>query len=117
MKLATTVKTILQHLTRDAPIAGPVIKGIEREIEKFFSPNNPVFLNQGAKGRKASRGPLVRAVQSRLNELDAELVVDEIYGPNTFAAVVLFQTKNGVTPDGICGTETLQLLFPPESVS
>ena len=117
MKFAKTVTAILRQLTHEAPVARPIVKGIEREIEKFFSPNNPVFLNQGGKGRKASRGPLVRAVQSRLNELGAELVVDEIYGPNTFAAVVLFQTKNGVSPDGICGAETLQALFVPESVS
>lgn len=60
---------------------------------------------------QGARGPSVRTLQARLNELDLGPVdVDGVYGPSTEAAVVAFQRQHGVFADGMAGPQTLRLL-------
>lgn len=53
------------------------------------------------------RGPDVEKVQSRLKQWGYYSgAVDGVFGQGTKDAVVLFQKRNGITPDGIVGTDT-----------
>lgn len=56
------------------------------------------------------RGPDVRQLQEKLNERGAGLVVDDIFGRNTQAAVMAFQAANGLEVDGLVGRETWRAL-------
>jgi hypothetical protein len=56
------------------------------------------------------RGPEVRKLQEKLNELGAGLVVDGNFGPFTQAAVMSFQAKHGLEVDGIVGPRTWAVL-------
>jgi peptidoglycan hydrolase-like protein with peptidoglycan-binding domain len=55
---------------------------------------------------------LTKRIQIKLNELGAkpQLVEDGAYGRNTKAAVVAYQEKNGLEPDGWAGPLTLAKL-------
>ncbi|WP_265558866.1 GH25 family lysozyme [Streptomyces hygroscopicus] len=52
---------------------------------------------------EGDRGPAVEAVQAELNAHGARLPVDGHFGIGTRNAVVAFQTRNHLTPDGIVG--------------
>ena len=55
-----------------------------------------------------SRGDEVRRVQQKLRQwgyYDGE--IDGVYGQDTYDAVVYFQRKNGLTADGVAGSDTL----------
>lgn len=52
------------------------------------------------------RGPDVVKLQNALNALGETLVADGVFGPGTRAAVVSFQARNGLVPDGVVGTAT-----------
>lgn len=52
------------------------------------------------------RGPEVVALQERLNQLDTNLSVDGVFGTGTRAAVVAFQARSGLRPDGVVGPQT-----------
>lgn len=56
------------------------------------------------------RGQQVRKLQEKLNEKGADLTADGIFGPGTHAAVVAFQARSGLTPDGIVGRRTREAL-------
>lgn len=61
--------------------------------------------------RYGSSGEEVKQIQKKLKDwgyYDGE--VDGIYGSKTFSAVKKFQSKNGLTVDGIAGTKTLEAL-------
>ena len=60
-----------------------------------------------ASGTKSSD---VIALQQRLNELGYGLAVDGSYGPATKAAVMDYQSKNGLAVDGIVGVNTRNAL-------
>ena len=58
-----------------------------------------------------SRGEQVRQVQQKLRQWDYyDGEIDGIFGQATYEAVVRFQRKNGLTPDGVVGTQTLSAL-------
>jgi Putative peptidoglycan binding domain/D-alanyl-D-alanine carboxypeptidase len=59
------------------------------------------------------RGPEVAAVQRRLNERGAGLTIDGAFGLATRAAVVAFQARNELTPDGVVGQRTRAALGLP----
>ncbi len=68
---------------------------------KLF-PNIEIFLV-----KVGSRGQDVKDVQYILRKWDYfKGPIDGVFGPNTKAAVVKFQKKNGLTPDGIVGDKT-----------
>lgn len=61
--------------------------------------------------RWGSRGPTVVEIQRRLKNWGYyNGNVDGIYGYRTYSAVVKFQRKNGLSPDGIVGRQTLAAL-------
>lgn len=59
-----------------------------------------------------SRGEMVRQIQKALCGAGLKVMQDGIYGQNTKEAVIIFQMKNGLTPDGIVGAATLAKLIP-----
>ena len=64
-------------------------------------------LNTNQTIRKGSKGPLVAEVQEKLGIAPA----DGIFGPGTERHVKNWQTKNGLTADGIVGPKTLGKLL------
>ena len=61
-----------------------------------------------ALSKMGSTGSEVSKIQSRLKQWGYyDGVVDGIYGTKTRDAVIKFQKKNGLTPDGIAGSKTL----------
>ncbi len=65
-----------------------------------------------------SRGEEVKKIQTKLKNWGYYSgSVDGIYGSKTFEAVKKFQRKNGLTVDGIAGTNTLNALGIPSSNS
>jgi hypothetical protein len=57
------------------------------------------------------RGPEVVALQRRLNEVEgSDLVADGIFGVGTRAAVIAFQARRGLQPDGVVGPKTKEAL-------
>ena len=58
------------------------------------------FINTG------DRGPEVVALQKALNAKGEDLETDGIFGPGTRAAVVAFQARHGLVPDGVVGPAT-----------
>lgn len=53
-----------------------------------------------------SRGNDARWLQVELNRHGYKLIVDGIIGPKSLEALIDFQKKNNLVPDGICGTLT-----------
>ena len=71
-----------------------------------------------ALSKMGSTGSEVRAIQTRLKEWGYYSgTVDGIYGTGTKNAVISFQKKNGLTPDGIAGKKTLAAIGISSSVS
>ena len=61
--------------------------------------------------KQGSRGSDVTALQKKLNSLGYGLSEDGIYGSKTAAAVADYQSKNGLSVDGIVGTQTSNSLY------
>lgn len=67
--------------------------------------------NTIALSRYGSRGAEVSQIQTKLKRWGYyNGNVDGIYGSQTLAAVKYFQRSNGLTPDGIAGTQTLNAM-------
>ena len=63
-------------------------------------------------------GEEVRQIQTKLKNWGYYTgAVDGLFGPSTRDAVVSFQKKNGLTPDGICGTKTLAAIAARERIA
>ena len=59
--------------------------------------------------KQGSTGEVVRTVQTKLKRWGYYSgPVDGIFGSKTKAAVVYFQRRNGLTPDGIVGSRSLK---------
>ena len=68
--------------------------------------------------KKGSDGSGVVAIQKRLKELGFFTGTSTgYYGTATVAAVKTFQSKNGLSADGVCGTNTMNKLFSTSAVS
>ncbi|MBR4081524.1 MAG: peptidoglycan-binding protein [Clostridia bacterium] len=62
--------------------------------------------------RSGMEGDDVKEVQKRLKELKYyNKSIDGKYGSGTISAVKAFQTRAGLTADGVCGTNTIKKLF------
>ncbi len=62
--------------------------------------------------RRGASGGDVRELQSLLNRRGANLDMDGGFGPATFAAVVAFQRRSQLRPDGLVGAMTWAALLP-----
>lgn len=60
-----------------------------------------------------SKGTAVKDLQTKLNANGYKLVADGIFGKLTLAAVKDYQTKNGLTADGIVGSAMMEKLNAP----
>ena len=60
--------------------------------------------------RLNSKGNDARWLQYELNRYGYKLIVDGIIGDKSILALVDFQTKHGLEPDGICGPKTRAVL-------
>jgi hypothetical protein len=56
------------------------------------------------------RGQQVKKLQEALNARGEDLIADGVFGPSTHAAVVAFQARSGLTPDGVVGQQTRRAL-------
>ena len=62
---------------------------------------------------EGDRGPYIELIQSTLKKLGFYFgKIDGVFGTKTKDAVIKFQRKFGLDPDGIVGTETLDRMFP-----
>ena len=68
--------------------------------------------------KKGSSGSDVLTLQTSLKQLGFDPNgVDGIYGPGTEAAIIAFQKAKGLTPDGICGPNTMAALQSSAAVA
>jgi len=94
-----------------------VLSKINQDKLNGFIPTNNYYagLDSGTKIllQIGSRNEYVKDLQNRLIELGEKPgKPDGIFGKNTKQAVVNFQNKNDLKPDGIVGAKTLEKLFP-----
>lgn len=61
--------------------------------------------------RKGAKGPAVQTMQGRLNAHGDNIKVDGDFGPATEVALRLFQRRNGLVDDGICGAASWAALL------
>lgn len=80
----------------------------------YHPATNPNFLKLGSSGDAVAR------LQAVLNSLGYDVgTVDGFYGPSTEAAVIHYQSDNGLPADGIAGEQTLGnigILFEPSII-
>jgi peptidoglycan L-alanyl-D-glutamate endopeptidase CwlK len=68
--------------------------------------------------KRGSTGPDVLTLQTSLKQLGFDPNgVDGVFGPGTQAAVIAFQKAKGLTPDGICGPNTMAALQSSAAVA
>ena len=82
-------------------------------VSSIFISYNVFFRNDEvfALSKYGSRGEEVRTIQTKLKRWGYyKGNVDGIYGSQTLEAVKYFQRKNGLTVDGIAGTNTLKAM-------
>ena len=99
----------------DDGVAGP------ETLKALYSSNaakssSPVA-SVGVKLQTGSEGDAVRALQKRLKTLGYLTgTPDGSYGEKTKAAVIAFQTNNGLKVDGIAGTSTLDAIYSQNAI-
>ncbi|WP_053221564.1 peptidoglycan-binding domain-containing protein [Limnoraphis robusta] len=64
--------------------------------------------------KAGNTGDSVRELQTRLNNIEANLGIDGVFGPKTVAAVKQFQSKFGLVADGIVGPKTWREILKQE---
>ncbi len=85
--------------------------GLTSYITKKIEKNDTEEIAVETLSRYGSRGDEVRTIQNKLKRWGYYTGnVDGIYGSKTVEAVKYFQRKNGLTVDGIAGTNTLKAL-------
>lgn len=101
-----------RNLEQDGVVGKLTVAALKDAMEPDGSPqeSEPVVVEDlpslkfGAQD-SATRGT-VAYLQRRLNTLGAELVIDGEFGSKTKQAVMAFQTKEGLTADGVVGPVT-----------
>lgn len=95
-----------------------LIKGLQKELNKQYNARLVVDGIFGENTKRCcptiqatSRGNISWLIQAKLICLGYSLSLDSIYGQKTKKVITQFQSKNGLTPDGICGKNTFEKLF------
>lgn len=84
--------------------------------------STPTPVNTGLCGgtntwQQGSSGDCVKLIQKRLSDLGYDPgPIDGIYGEKTYNAVKVFESKNGMTVDGVVDTRTWSMLFSADPV-
>lgn len=79
-------------------------------ISKIASTNPEDYVNEPLL-KWGSRGESVKRLQNALNSLmQAGLIVDGVFGENTYNAVIAFQASKGLKQDGVVGKNTYAAL-------
>ena len=106
----------------------PTIGEVQREMSLTPTPLPPApdtvrAVDVGAELQKeptlrnGSQGEKVWKLQERLQALGYyKDAVDGQFGPGTREAVVAFQQKNGLDPDGMAGDETQKVLYSDDAI-
>lgn len=91
-------------------ISGPIAGNTPAEPE--VDPNAPVYGKPERTLRYGMKGLDVKYTMQRLYDLGFyNKKADEHFGSGMLTAVKAFQRKNSLTPDGILGTKSLEVLF------
>ena len=120
MMVRFIIKHNLVHLLNNADWAGfarayngPNFRkfGYDKQLAKWFNfysrGQYPVVDPHAGMTKMGSKGARPREIQSLLVRTGETLKVDGDFGPSTRKAVSDFQTKNGLTVDGVVGPETM----------
>ena len=76
------------------------------------TPNTPPATTAASSTpRNGHTGAAIQSAQEQLNRKGARLTVDGHYGDRTQSAVRSFQKANGLTADGVIGSETWVRLY------
>lgn len=99
-------------------INGALIIDLQKELNKQFNANLKVdgyfgenTLKKCINVSRGATGNITRIIQKRLKELGYKLIVDGIFGNETYKAITLLQKKYNLKTDGIVGKETWKALF------
>ena len=100
---------------RDAGLLGPVSKSRKETIASAVS--RPTITSSTSHDRsmldflqKGDKGPNVVKLQNALKSQNYNITSDGRFGMNTEAALIDFQRKHGLTPNGIVGLKTALFL-------
>lgn len=95
-----------------------LVKALQTEFNNLYNSGLVVDGIFGVKTKSAcrnikngTRGNIIYLIQAMLICKGYDLVLDGIFGNNTLSAVKDFQSKNGLTVDGIVGKNTFTKLF------
>lgn len=95
-----------------------LVKGLQTELNKQFGSNLAVdgifgtnTYNACINVRKGAEGNITYLIQAMLVCHSFDIDVDGIFGPATENAVKDFQSRNGLSVDGIVGKNTFNKLF------
>ena len=112
-------------ITKVRKVAGPFAPLLE-QIGGMWFPNAKPELHIAAVVMTSFDPSVAKWIQGSMNLLvtpSPNLTVDGIYGPKTRAAVTVFETQQGLTPDGWAGRivqgviDTLMAKLQPQAAS
>lgn len=95
-------------LIRALQIELNMLYGAGLTVDGIFGPRTKAAIRNLSQG---SRGNLVWILQSALFVKGFETTIDSIFGSNTTGQVRAFQTANGLSADGIAGSNTFEALM------
>lgn len=109
---STSVKTWRNY------VSGKIVRDLQQELNRQFNKGLAVdgyfgdnTINALVNVRTGARGNLTRIIQERLNAKGYKLSRDGIFGAGTARAVRQFQSKNGLSADGVVGKNTWTKLY------
>ena len=95
------------------------VAGYETLDALFYGKSRKNNIAMGVVGVQLQFGdnsPAVKALQNRLNSLGYyNGAINGDFGNNTLNGVTNFQSLNGLRPDGVAGTATLEAIFDPNA--
>lgn len=120
LKVANTPKQYAEYLKADGyATSSTYVSTLMNTVNKYNlslfdnelsgvaeNPNRNPYAEPTKNVRYNTRGNDVRWLQYELNNKGYHLTVDGSAGPKTIDALMDFQDKKGLTPDGICGPAT-----------